>query len=90
MKEQPVQLLTHQRHFSVNLSPTPHCASLARRLTTENLRTWNLPWAELDVPPESRNLDSGAAGGLPQETREGKKPHQAPPLPPAAQTHSRE
>lgn len=45
--------------------------------------------------PEHGGACSGAAGALPQETREGKKPHQAPPLPPAetattAQTHSRE
>lgn len=53
-------------------------------------------WAELDLcSPEHSGPCSGAPGGLPQETREGKKPHQAPPLPPAktattAQTHSRE
>ncbi len=53
-------------------------------------------WAEIDLlPPEHSGPYSGAPGDLPQETREGKKPHQAPPLPPAetvttAQTHSRE
>jgi hypothetical protein len=33
---------------------------------------------------------SGAVGGLPQGTREGKKPHQAPPLPPTTHAHSPE
>ncbi|MER7686174.1 ATP-binding protein [Streptomyces sp. NPDC097610] len=53
-------------------------------------------WAEIDLlPPKHSGPCSGAPGDLPQETREGKKPHQAPPLPPAepattAQTHSRE
>ncbi|MGW0879245.1 ATP-binding protein [Streptomyces sp. NPDC002671] len=56
-------------------------------------------WAELDLPPgpaetahspEPDRVCSGAVGGLSQGTREGKKPHQAPPLPPTALTHSRE
>ncbi|MFE4819564.1 ATP-binding protein [Streptomyces sp. NPDC056704] len=53
-------------------------------------------WAEIDLlPPEHSGPYSGAPCALPQETREGKKPHQAPPLPPAktattAQAHSRE
>lgn len=52
--------------------------------------------AELDLAaPEHGGACSGAACALPQETREGKNPHQAPPLPPAeavtaAHTHSRE
>ncbi|MET8247850.1 ATP-binding protein [Streptomyces sp. NPDC005202] len=56
-------------------------------------------WAELDLPPEAAETTHtpkpdrvrfGAAGALPQGTREGKKPHQAPPLPPTAHAHSRE
>ncbi|UUU28422.1 hypothetical protein [Streptomyces sp. DSM 40750] len=42
------------------------------------------------LPPKHRNLSSGASGALPKETRWGKKPHQAPPLPPTAPAHSRE
>ncbi|MEU5594260.1 ATP-binding protein [Streptomyces sp. NPDC020298] len=45
-------------------------------------------WAELDLPPEPDHVCSGAVGGLPQGTREGKKPRQAPPLPPTAHAHS--
>ncbi|MGW4818583.1 ATP-binding protein [Streptomyces sp. NPDC004227] len=55
-------------------------------------------WAELDLPgtrpaetahaPEPDRVCSGAVGGLPQGTQEGKKPHQAPPLPPTAHAHS--
>ncbi|MEW2623887.1 ATP-binding protein [Streptomyces sp. NPDC048106] len=42
-------------------------------------------WAELDLPtPQPERVRSGAPGGLPQGPREGKKPHQAPPLPPMA------
>ncbi|MFD9323258.1 ATP-binding protein [Streptomyces sp. NPDC060053] len=47
-------------------------------------------WAELDLSPKFRNVCSGGSGGLLQGTREGKKPHQAPPLPPTAHAHSRE
>ncbi|MFM9580399.1 fatty acid desaturase [Streptomyces caniscabiei] len=39
-------------------------------------------------PPKPRNLNSGATGALPKETRWGKKPHQAPPLPPTPSAHS--
>ncbi|MFE9448871.1 ATP-binding protein [Streptomyces sp. NPDC006739] len=45
-------------------------------------------WAELDLPPEPGRVCSGAVGGLPQRTREGKEPHQAPPFPPTAHAHS--
>ncbi|MCH0563060.1 ATP-binding protein [Streptomyces sp. MUM 136J] len=51
-------------------------------------------WAELDVPPaESPEPDGprpGAAGGLLQGPPGGKNSRQAPPLPPAGRTHSRE
>ncbi|GAA2662869.1 ATP-binding protein [Streptomyces vastus] len=50
-------------------------------------------WAELDLAPHSPEPDavcSGGSGALPKEPREGKKPHQAPPLPPTARAHSRE
>jgi hypothetical protein len=57
-------------------------------------------WAELDLSPMARPAEtaqapepdgvrSGAVGGLPQGPREGKEPHQAPPLPPTAHAHSR-
>ncbi|WP_405999118.1 ATP-binding protein [Streptomyces sp. NBC_00829] len=48
-------------------------------------------WAELDVaphPPKTDAMCSGGPGALPKEPREGKKPHQAPPLPPTAGAHS--
>jgi anti-sigma regulatory factor (Ser/Thr protein kinase) len=182
-KEKSTRLDTPTRHFSVLLSPTPRGARLARLLSTEWLRTWELPygvteaaeqlvaelaanaathgrlpgrdfrlallahsetlrvevtdtrgddlprrqpsspeaesgrglilvealadrwgvelgpvprktvWAELDLaphPPEPEDVCSGGPGALPKETREGKKPHQAPPLPPTAPAHSRE
>ncbi|MDX3804334.1 ATP-binding protein [Streptomyces sp. AK04-3B] len=47
-------------------------------------------WAELDLSPKFEPAGSGGSGALPQGTREGKKPHQAPPLPPTAHAHSRE
>ncbi|MFF0188969.1 ATP-binding protein [Streptomyces sp. NPDC005244] len=47
-------------------------------------------WAELDLSPEPRNVRSGGAGAPQKGTREGKEPHQAPPLPPTAGAHSRE
>ena len=50
-------------------------------------------WAELDLAPHAPEPDavySGGPGALPKEPREGKKPHQAPPLPPTAGAHSRE
>ncbi|MDQ1029072.1 anti-sigma regulatory factor (Ser/Thr protein kinase) [Streptomyces umbrinus] len=50
-------------------------------------------WAELDLAPHSpepEGVCSGGSGALPKETRGGKKPHQAPPLPPTAGAHSGE
>ncbi|MFD4529519.1 ATP-binding protein [Streptomyces sp. NPDC058470] len=51
-------------------------------------------WAEVTLPspspPRPSPLSSGDMGGLSQEPLGRKNPHQAPPLPPAAQTHSRE
>lgn len=51
-------------------------------------------WAEVTLPspspPKLSPLSSGDAGGLSKEPTGRKNPHQAPPLPPAAQTHSRE
>lgn len=51
-------------------------------------------WAEVALPstspPKPSPLSSGDMGGLSQEPLARKNPHQAPPLPPAAQTHSRE
>ncbi|MEU9877058.1 ATP-binding protein [Streptomyces phaeochromogenes] len=50
-------------------------------------------WAELDLAPHSPEPEavcSGGPGALPKEPRGGKKPHQAPPLPPTAGAHSRE
>jgi anti-sigma regulatory factor (Ser/Thr protein kinase) len=164
------------RNFSVQLSPTPRGARLARLLATEQLRSWELPldpaehivaelaanaathgrvpgrdfrltlyvvgdtlrievtdtrgdrapgrpelppadaesgrglvlvdaladrwgvsegpaprktvWAEVTLPPTPGNPYFGATGGLSKETRERKKPHQAPPLlPPDHATH---
>ncbi|KUO21971.1 ATP-binding protein [Streptomyces dysideae] len=37
------QLATSMRNFSVQLSPTPRGARLARLLATEQLRSWGLP-----------------------------------------------
>ncbi|BCL30062.1 ATP-binding protein [Streptomyces aurantiacus] len=39
----PLQLDRTTRNFTVLLSPTPRGARLARRLTTEQLRSWGLP-----------------------------------------------
>lgn len=161
------------RNFSIQLSPTPRGARLARLLATEQLRTWDVPlepaelivaelannaathgrvpgrnfqlllyvvgdtlrievtdtrgnqlptksghglilvaaladrwgvapglpprktvWAELTLPsfssPKPSPLSSGNAGGLFQEPLGRKNAYQAPPLPPAAQTHSGE
>ncbi|MDX3248483.1 ATP-binding protein [Streptomyces sp. ME18-1-4] len=47
-------------------------------------------WAEVALPPEPDASCFGAAGGFFRTRTEVKEPHQAPPLPPAAQTHSRE
>ncbi|MCT9080385.1 ATP-binding protein [Streptomyces fulvoviolaceus] len=58
---------------------------------TPGLRPRKTVWAEVVLPPDFRNPCSGATGGLPQETREGKnptKPH--PSLPLAALPHPRE
>ncbi|MFB7509319.1 ATP-binding protein [Streptomyces broussonetiae] len=50
-------------------------------------------WAEITVPvreaPEPGRPRSGATGGLLQGKTRVKEPDQAPPLPPAAQTHPR-
>ncbi|MFC8001760.1 ATP-binding protein [Streptomyces olivaceus] len=45
------------RNFSLQLSPTPRGARLARLLATEQLRTWELPWhpAELIVAELATN-----------------------------------
>ncbi|MCU8590157.1 ATP-binding protein [Streptomyces sp. A13(2022)] len=45
------------RNFSLQLSPTPRGARLARLLATEQLRTWGLPWhpAELIVAELATN-----------------------------------
>lgn len=43
MKQQPPELTTPVRNFSVQLSPTPRGARLARLLATEQLRSWGLP-----------------------------------------------
>jgi anti-sigma regulatory factor (Ser/Thr protein kinase) len=37
------ELTTGIRHFSIQLSPTPRGARLARLLATEQLRSWGLP-----------------------------------------------
>ncbi|TPQ21694.1 ATP-binding protein [Streptomyces sporangiiformans] len=47
-KEESPQLDTATRHFSVLLSPTPRGARLARLLSTEWLRTWELPYGVPD------------------------------------------
>ncbi|MEV7341663.1 ATP-binding protein [Streptomyces sp. NPDC093544] len=51
-------------------------------------------WAEVALPspspPKLSPLSSGDMGGLSQGPLGRKDHHQAPPLPPAAQTHSRE
>ncbi|MFD5569898.1 ATP-binding protein [Streptomyces cadmiisoli] len=42
-QEKTTQLCPVTRHFSALLSPTPRGARLARLLTTQWLRTWELP-----------------------------------------------
>ncbi|WP_306320959.1 MULTISPECIES: ATP-binding protein [unclassified Streptomyces] len=49
MNQELVQLPTPTRHFGVQLSPTPRGARLARLLGTEQLRTWDLPPATIDL-----------------------------------------
>ncbi|MBQ0883673.1 ATP-binding protein [Streptomyces sp. RM72] len=43
MNQDSVELPTSVRNFSVQLSPTPRGARLARLLATEQLRSWGLP-----------------------------------------------
>ncbi|NEE12156.1 ATP-binding protein [Streptomyces sp. SID7499] len=43
MKQNSPELRTSVRHFSLQLSPTPRGARLARLLATEQLRSWGLP-----------------------------------------------
>ncbi|MFC8869113.1 ATP-binding protein [Streptomyces sp. NPDC057148] len=43
MNQKSAELPTSVRNFSVQLSPTPRGARLARLLATEQLRTWGLP-----------------------------------------------
>ncbi|WP_328426916.1 ATP-binding protein [Streptomyces sp. NBC_00443] len=43
MTQKSPELTTHVRNFSVQLSPTPRGARLARLLATEQLRSWGLP-----------------------------------------------
>ncbi|MFB7090879.1 ATP-binding protein [Streptomyces sp. NPDC056296] len=43
MNQKSVELPTSVRNFSVQLSPTPRGARLARLLATEQLRSWGLP-----------------------------------------------
>lgn len=43
MTQRSPELTTHIRNFSVQLSPTPRGARLARLLATEQLRSWGLP-----------------------------------------------
>ncbi|MFC5220844.1 ATP-binding protein [Streptomyces coerulescens] len=43
MTQKSPELTTPIRDFSVQLSPTPRGARLARLLTTEQLRSWGLP-----------------------------------------------
>ncbi|WP_432193880.1 ATP-binding protein [Streptomyces sp. bgisy027] len=43
MNKQSADLVTPVRNFSVQLSPTPRGARLARLLATEQLRSWGLP-----------------------------------------------
>ncbi|MFI2430295.1 ATP-binding protein [Streptomyces sp. NPDC018693] len=46
-------------------------------------------WAEVPARPAPGEPCSGERGGLPKGPRERKNPYQAPPLPPATQTHPR-
>ncbi|MGX5213246.1 ATP-binding protein [Streptomyces violaceus] len=43
MKQKSRELTTPVRNFSIQLSPTPRGARLARLLATEQLRSWGLP-----------------------------------------------
>ncbi|MFG2678365.1 ATP-binding protein [Streptomyces sp. NPDC048392] len=43
MNQNSAELTTSVRNFSVQLSPTPRGARLARLLATEQLRSWGLP-----------------------------------------------
>ncbi|MBQ0828721.1 ATP-binding protein [Streptomyces tagetis] len=43
MNQKSAELMSHVRHFSVQLSPTPRGARLARLLATEQFRSWGLP-----------------------------------------------
>ncbi|MFJ8545353.1 ATP-binding protein [Streptomyces sp. NPDC093586] len=43
MNQKSAELTTSVRNFSVQLSPTPRGARLARLLATEQLRSWGLP-----------------------------------------------
>lgn len=43
MNQETAELPRTTRHFSVQLSPTPRGARLARLLATEQLRSWGLP-----------------------------------------------
>ncbi|MFI1755765.1 ATP-binding protein [Streptomyces sp. NPDC020571] len=43
MNQESAELPTSVRNFSVQLSPTPRGARLARLLATEQLRAWGLP-----------------------------------------------
>ncbi|MGK9460638.1 ATP-binding protein [Streptomyces sp. G6] len=43
MNQKSAELPTFVRNFSVQLSPTPRGARLARLLATEQLRAWGLP-----------------------------------------------
>lgn len=43
MNQETAELPRTTRHFSVQLSPTPRGARLARLLATEQLRAWGLP-----------------------------------------------
>ncbi|MFH8237201.1 ATP-binding protein [Streptomyces sp. NPDC018321] len=43
MNQKSAELPTAVRNFSVQLSPTPRGARLARLLATEQLRSWGLP-----------------------------------------------
>ncbi|MFH8659687.1 ATP-binding protein [Streptomyces afghaniensis] len=43
MTQKSPELATPIRHFSLQLSPTPRGARLARLLATEQLRSWGLP-----------------------------------------------
>ncbi|MDX3308294.1 ATP-binding protein [Streptomyces sp. ME08-AFT2] len=55
------------------------------------LRPRKTVWAEVAIPPEPASSRFGARGALSKGlTTTEKEPDQAPPLPPAGQTHSRE